>query len=137
MYGLQDVGEALSLYTKAIGVFMWFDRGRNKDNEDIPLVNTLGSKAVAGSSQEEVDKVGPDTTLSKSQMSNACLPMLMKTSDVLQVRMLYTPATLSSFAGIRAGFRVFCKRSTVPAEAGKAPGCHLRVQVRSRRYITH
>lgn len=63
MYGLQDVGEALSLYTKAIGVFMWFDRGRNKDNEDIPLVNTLGSKAVAGSSQEEVDKVRPDTTL--------------------------------------------------------------------------
>lgn len=85
MYGLQDVAEALSLYTKAIGVFMWFDRGRNKDNEDIPLVNTLGSKAVAGSSQEEVDQVWSDTTLSNSRMSNACLPMLMKSSNALQV----------------------------------------------------
>jgi hypothetical protein len=35
----QDVLEALSLYVKAVGIFVWFDRVR--ESEDVPLVNTL------------------------------------------------------------------------------------------------
>ncbi|GAX84348.1 hypothetical protein CEUSTIGMA_g11770.t1 [Chlamydomonas eustigma] len=35
----QDVTEALSLYVKAVSVFVWFDRVR--ESEDVPLVNSL------------------------------------------------------------------------------------------------
>ena len=54
-----DAQGALLLYTRAIGLFMWFDRGPKRDAEDIPLVNTLDdSRVTRGMPEEEVERVG-------------------------------------------------------------------------------
>jgi len=42
---------------RAIGVFIWFDRGVKRDSEDIPLINTLDDKATEGMTDEHVEQV--------------------------------------------------------------------------------
>jgi hypothetical protein len=53
----QDALDALEQYVLAVSVFLWFDRGRNRDSEDIPLVNTLDEAATKTLSGEEVEQV--------------------------------------------------------------------------------
>ncbi len=40
----QDAREALRLYTKALGLFVWFDRGKERAAEDIPWVNSIATQ---------------------------------------------------------------------------------------------
>lgn len=42
LFHLQEEPQnALQLYTRALSVFIWFDRGRDKASEDIPLINSI------------------------------------------------------------------------------------------------
>lgn len=68
----QNPSEALKMYVKAIAVFMWFDRGKDRASEDIPLVNTLDGKAV----QEAPEELEKAAQLAATCFSNAALCLL-------------------------------------------------------------
>ena len=55
---LQDALDALELYILAVSLFLWFDRGRSKDSEDIALINSLDDKVRSKAvTEEQVEQV--------------------------------------------------------------------------------
>ncbi|GFH06960.1 TPR_REGION domain-containing protein, partial [Haematococcus lacustris] len=46
----EDANAALRLYTRALSIFVWFDRGKDRASQDIPYINTLATAAAAAAS---------------------------------------------------------------------------------------
>ena len=63
---LQDALDALESYILAVSLFLWFDRGRSKDSEDIPLINSLDDKVKSkADTEEEVEQVSGQVYLNE------------------------------------------------------------------------
>lgn len=47
-----SIAEAVSLYSRALSIFLWFDRGPGNASEDIPLIDS--TRSITDSQQAEL-----------------------------------------------------------------------------------